>query len=168
MITSDLHLGHKNICKYRTGFKDAQQHHEILFENLARSITKRDTVYFLGDICFDAFWLEQISTIKCQHKKLIVGNHCTEHNPMSELVKVFDSVDSLLSKRNFWFTHCPIHPQEIRNRQGVIHGHLHGNIVLDAQLQPDKRFFNACVEHTEYKPISFEEIMKRMGKNESI
>ena len=163
LLTSDLHLGHKNICKYRTGFKDAQHHHETVFENLASSVSKRDTIYFLGDIAFDPYWLPLIKGIRAQHKKLIVGNHCTEHIPMSELVKCFDSVDSLLSKRNFWFSHAPIHPQEIRRRVANIHGHLHGNIVLDQNGEPDKRYINVCLEHTDYKPISFEEVIKRAG-----
>lgn len=123
LITSDLHLGHKNIHKYRTQFSTADEHHNFVFENLATNVGKRDTLYILGDCTFDKFWLEKIKNIKCQHKKLICGNHDSEHHTMKELCDAFDSVEALMSKRNVWFSHCPIHPQEMRGRLLNIHGH---------------------------------------------
>jgi len=171
LITSDLHLGHKNICKYRTQFSSADEHHNFIFENLATNVGKRDTLYILGDCAFDKYWLEKIKGIKCQHKKLICGNHDTEHHTMLELCDAFDSVEALMSKRNVWFSHCPIHPQEMRGRLLNIHGHLHNQIVMEGATdcfntyyeEVDTNYFNACVEHTNYKPISFSEIMEIRG-----
>ena len=171
LITSDMHLGHKNICKYRTQFSSADEHHNFIFENLATNVGKRDTLYILGDCAFDKYWLEKVKGIKCQHKKLICGNHDTEHHTMKELCDAFDSVEALISKRNVWFSHCPIHPQEMRNRVLNIHGHLHNHIVTKDRpfgfgittTDPDYMYFNACVEHTNYKPISFAEIMEIRG-----
>ena len=155
MITSDLHLGHKSICKYRTEFSTEEEHSETLFENLASSIKKADTIYFLGDIAFTKGWLEKIKSLRCRYKLLICGNHDTERGiSMRDLVDCYDNVMSLYSKRNYWFTHCPIHPSEIRGREGVIHGHLHDKVIDDG------RYFNACVEHTKYKPISFGDLTK--------
>lgn len=170
LISSDLHLGHKNICKYRTQFSSADEHHEFIFENLATNVGKRDTLYLLGDVAFDKYWLEKIKNIKCQHKKLICGNHDTEHHSMRELCDAFDSVEALMSKHNVWFSHCPIHPQEMRNCVLNIHGHLHGKLVErlehdcfnNYEFFTDESYFNACVEHTDYKPISFSEIMERI------
>ena len=171
LITSDIHLGHKNICKYRTQFSSAEDHHNFMFENLATNVGKRDTLYILGDCAFDKYWLERVKGIRCQHKKLICGNHDTEHHTMKELCDVFDSVEALMSKRNVWFSHCPIHPQEMRGRLLNIHGHLHNQIVTRPVIEygnivatePDTRYFNACVEHTNYKPINFAEIMEMRG-----
>lgn len=50
---SDLHLGHKNICKFRTGFNSVEEHNALIKENYHKRVTKRDTVYFLGDVAFD-------------------------------------------------------------------------------------------------------------------
>ena len=162
LITSDLHLGHKNISKYRTNFSSSEEHHGIIYDNLASSVNKSDTLYLLGDVAFDKYWLNKIKDINCKHKKLVCGNHDRDHHTMSELCDVFDSVDCLLSKRNVWFTHCPIHPQEIRSRIGVVHGHLHHKLVeVDGVV--DKRYFNACVEHTDWKPISYQDIIKITG-----
>lgn len=38
MITSDLHLGHKNIHKFRNDFACADDHHEFMFEQLACNV----------------------------------------------------------------------------------------------------------------------------------
>lgn len=76
MISSDLHLGHKAICKYRKDFKSSEEHNEILFDNLASNVNKADTLYLLGDVAFDKYWLDKVSKINCKHKKLICGNHC--------------------------------------------------------------------------------------------
>ena len=169
MLTSDLHLGHKAIHKYRPSFSSAEEHHEIMFDNLASNINKRDSLVLLGDICFSKEWLARIKEIKCLKKTIVVGNHDLEFGiTMRDLVDTYDSVQCLWSKRNYWFSHAPIHPQEMRTRKGNIHGHLHGNMVWKNWIHPvddfrpgldqiDQRYINVCVEHTDWKPITFQE-----------
>jgi calcineurin-like phosphoesterase family protein len=175
MITSDLHLGHKNIHKFRNQFATAEEHHEFVFENLATNINKADSVIFLGDIAFDMKWLEKLYFINCRKKTLILGNHDTERLNMLDLTSVYDSIHSLFSKRNCWFSHCPIHPGEFRGRALNIHGHTHDRLVMKqtsdfvrgSTIRADNydgRYFNACVENTDYKPISFSEILERIGE----
>jgi calcineurin-like phosphoesterase family protein len=167
MITSDLHLGHKNIAKFRKQFKTAEEHHETVFESLATNIKKRDSLILLGDIAFDKYWLGKVASIKCEKKLLICGNHDTENGiKMRDLVKAYDDVMALHSRRGYWFCHCPIHPQEFRGKKGNIHGHLHHKEVGEYMLSIDGRYFNrdsrylnVCVEHTGYAPISFAEIV---------
>ena len=169
MITSDLHLGHKNIHKFRSDFACADDHHEFMFEQLAKNIQKRDSLFLLGDIAFDKYWLNKIKEIKCVKKTLIIGNHDTENGiKFSDFVGVYDDVHSLFAKRNIWFSHCPIHSDQFRGKIKNIHGHLHGKLVLnqsnpifESTLKPDSRYINACVEHTDYAPISFADLMNR-------
>jgi len=166
-LTSDLHLGHKNIHKFRPDFKTAEEHHEIIFDNLASSINKRDSLILLGDVCFTRDWLERIKTIKCLSKTLIVGNHDLERGlTMRDMVETYDRVFALWEKKHFWLSHAPIHPQEIRGRKANIHGHLHGNMVWKRTEQTheaggmdeiDTRYINVCIEHTDWKPIPFSE-----------
>lgn len=170
MISSDLHLGHKNIIKYREQFSTAEEHHETIFENLATTINKRDTLFLLGDIAFTLEWHQRIAEINCRHKVLLLGNHDTDRSvKIHQFAGFYDKVHGLLSHRNYWFSHCPMHPQELRNRLGNIHGHLHGNNVWidgeapkeDGFSELDTRYFNACVEHTDWKPISFKELTQQ-------
>lgn len=168
MITSDLHLGHKNIHKFRDQFSTAEEHHEIIFDNFASNIKKSDSVILLGDIAFDKNWLNKLSDVKCRKKTLILGNHDTERLSIFDVVNsgAYDAIHSLYSKRNCLFSHCPIHVDQFRGKGLNIHGHLHDekvetlNLIWN-ELRPDLRYFNACVEHTNYKPISFSEIIDR-------
>jgi len=93
---------------------------------------------------------------------------------MRDLVNTYDAVYALWSKRDYWFSHAPIHPQEMRGKKGNIHGHLHGNNVWARQNatphmnddgkmveyydEIDQSYLNACVEHTDWKPITFKEL----------
>lgn len=172
LLTSDLHLGHRNICKYRTQFSSAEEHHNTIFENVASNVGKRDTLYLLGDIAFDRYWLEKIKSIKCKYKLLVIGNHDTERGiMMKDLVEVYDDVKSLFTHKNIWISHCPIHPQELRGRFGNIHGHLHNQVVKSQVMdrwyrwvQEDSRYVNTCVEHTDYKPIPFTDIQEKLER----
>jgi calcineurin-like phosphoesterase family protein len=166
-ITSDLHLGHRGICKYRTNFSTPEEHDAVIFDNLASSVTKRDTLFLLGDIAFTLEWHHRISDIKCKHKVIILGNHDTDRSVrVAQFAHLYDRVHGLLSHRNHWWSHCPIHPQEMRGRKGNIHGHLHAKLVQCEYMGDsdyvgevdDRRYLNACVEHTSWFPISFENL----------
>ena len=165
LVTSDLHLGHKNIHKFRQQFSTAEDHHNEIFENLAVNVKKNDSIIFLGDICFDDFWLEKIKNLNCKKKTLILGNHDTEKVNIRDIAFSYDAVHSMMNKRDSIFTHCPIHPDEFRKQSLNIHGHLHDKVIhkKGAMLMvPNTKYFNACVEHTDYKPITYAEIMQRL------
>jgi calcineurin-like phosphoesterase family protein len=165
-VTADLHLGHNNIHKHRPEFSSAEEHHEIIFDNLASTVTKNDTLYLLGDVAFSKEWLARIANLKVKHKILIAGNHDLERGiHMRDLVETYDAVYALWTKRNFWLSHAPIHPQELRNKKANIHGHLHGNMVWADTKAPteegfseiDQRYINVSLEHTDWKPIKLSE-----------
>jgi len=59
-------------------------------------------------------------------------------------------------------THIPIH-YSCMNRWVVnIHGHLHGNYIMYGDGL-DKRYYNACVEHTNFRPKLLDEILVETG-----
>lgn len=155
-LTSDLHLGHKNICKYRKQFKTVEEHDAIVFDNLASAVNKRDSVYFMGDIAFTLDGLEKIKSLNVKSKVLLLGNHDIERGiKMAHIMDTYDKVFSLHSKRNVWFSHCPIHPSEMRDRKGNVHGHGHKSVI------DDPRYFSVCLEHTNYKPVLFSQVVER-------
>lgn len=156
LLAADLHLGHKNITKFRTQFSSAEEHHEIVLENMKLSINKADSLWLLGDIAFTKDWLVRLQEIKCRRKVLILGNHCTDREvKFRDLVGIYDGVHALVSHRNYWFSHAPIHESEIRGKLGNIHGHIHSAAIDSPHYQ--------CVslEHTDYKAIYFEEVINR-------
>jgi calcineurin-like phosphoesterase family protein len=153
-VSSDLHLGHKNVLRFRDEFSSQQEHNETIFENLATAVNKRDSLYLLGDVAFDYYWLNRLKEIRCAKKTLILGNHDTDQRvDIRKLANVFNSIHSLHSRRNTWFSHCPIHESQFRGKTLNIHGHVHTKTL------PDKRYFNACVDVNDYKPVTFEQII---------
>lgn len=159
MISSDLHLGHKNAFKWREPFSSSEEHDEVIFDNLASSIGKRDTLLLVGDVAFTRDWLTKIADIKCQKKILVMGNHDTDRLSrgitVRHLCKVYDEIHALTSKSGFWISHAPIHPDEMRNRFGNIHGHTHGHVI------DDPRYINVCLEQTDWRPISFQQLLSK-------
>lgn len=153
VISSDLHLGHNNICKYRTDFSSAEEHHQIIFDNLAKSVNKADSLWLLGDVAFTKEWLNSLKSINCRRKVLIMGNHdCERGINYKDMVNVYDAVFGITSHRNCWFSHAPIHETEIRSRIMNVHGHTHQFLV------GDPRYVNVCVDQTEYKPVTFADL----------
>lgn len=153
---SDIHAGHKNIHKFRTQFETEDEHYQTVKENYHSVVTKRDKVFFLGDIAFTQEHLVDIGHWTAERKVLIVGNHCTDKIPMSEVVKHFDEVYSLYKYKSFWLSHAPIHPNELRGRYNL-HGHVHYATI------DDPRYFNCCLENTDFKPIDLNAIRNRLG-----
>ena len=71
-FTSDLHLGHKNIHNFRTQFESELHHREVIKENYHKVVTKRDKVYFLGDVAFTQETLEDVGTWVAEKKVLML------------------------------------------------------------------------------------------------
>lgn len=95
-------------------------------------------------------------TVVCRRNgKVSVSGNCTEHVHISEIVKNFDSVHSLIKYKEFWLSHAPLHPQELRGKINL-HGHVHGSTI------PDRNYFNCCLENTNYSPISLQQIRDKI------
>lgn len=165
-MLSDLHWGHKNIIKYRREFETPQQHDEYILDNILSTVTKRDTLWLLGDICFDYSGLEKILKVGrlVNSLHLILGNHDTDSTRRQSLIKTLmscsdvSSVHSLYKYKHTWLSHAPIHPDELRGKYNI-HGHTHGHLI------DDPRYANVCCEHVGYTPINYQEVLGRL-KNE--
>lgn len=136
-FTSDLHLGHKNIHKFRKGFESELEHQSYIANYWKATITKRDDVYVLGDACFTMDALDLMRDLPGT-KHLIRGNH--DELDTQAYLKVFKNVYGLKRYKEFWLSHAPIHPQELRGKVNL-HGHVHYHTV------PDNNYFNCCVEN---------------------
>jgi len=158
--TSDWHLGHKGISdKFRTQFESDQHHNESIIENYNKVILKRDTVFFLGDICFDKASLDLIRALP-GHKRLILGNHENQYGKFRsvELWDVFEKVHGLHTRKHVWLSHAPIHPEELRDKPNI-HGHVH-----EKTLQ-DWRYANVSLENCNYYPVDFQDIKASFEAN---
>ena len=166
-FTSDLHLGHKVISKYRPIVTSCDHNTEFMLHKLSL-LTKRDLLWVLGDFIFDHPHYESVvsSIQKMPFKlKLVMGNHDS-----LRLYRDFTSSIQLplFSHKNCWVSHCPIHPSELRNRDGNVHGHLHHGHVKRAHYNiesdcndlylPDPRYFNVNIDVNDYEFVPYETI----------
>ena len=144
----DLHLGHRNIMKYRKGFNQgttSEQHDEIVVDILCSSLSRRDTLFLHGDIFFTEHVVDKYSeTIlnSCQNVHLVMGNHDLERvsvqdkiRCMSKLISCGYNIHGIAKRNMFWLTHAPVHCDELRGKFNI-HGHVH-NMTID-----DYRYVN--------------------------
>ena len=151
-VTSDWHLGHKSVCRWRTEFTSSEQHDELILKLYNSKVTKRDIVWFLGDIIFSKEYLQIVKDLPGT-KRLVLGNHDTERGiDVADLCLVFDDIHGLAAYKGAWMSHCPIHQDELRGKFNI-HGHSHYHVV------DDPRYYNACLEHTDYAPKPYQNIL---------
>lgn len=163
-LWSDLHAGHEKSADFRLdlapppGVPAHGYQFDIMEHNYLLRVGVKDHVYFLGDVAFTKAALERIGTWPGT-KHLIMGNHETDREvELTDLMKVFSTISSLMKYKGFWLSHSPVHPDHIRGTYGInIHGHLH-NEVID-----DSRFVNVSVERTGYCPIDLDSLRYAIG-----
>jgi len=174
---ADLHLGHRNIHKYRnkpdgwaldqtamfTNFADSAEHDQCVVDRWLEMgfKTKRDTIYLMGDLAFTPEAWDLLDSLPGR-KVVILGNHCTERTHIEKIasLKTVNNVHSMLSYKGMWLTHAPMHPAHLRGKRNL-HGHLHGDLVKDP------RYFNCGLEHTNMRPIPLEEIFEEFDRRRS-
>lgn len=77
--TSDLHLGHEFVARTR-GYETAAEHDEALITRWNERVTKRDTVWVLGDVTGGAIQRGlDVLPLLAGRKHLISGNHDKTH-----------------------------------------------------------------------------------------
>jgi len=153
-FSSDFHLGHKVIVPKYRNFSSQEEHDNLILDNISK-LNKRDILFILGDFIFKSdkydYYINQLSKMSCRIK-LIMGNHDNLKLYKETRLPKLEIQLPLFSYKNFWISHCPIHPQEIRNKLGNIHGHLHNSELND------KRYFDVGLGKNNFKFVTFDEI----------
>lgn len=146
-ICADLHLGHKNITKYRN-FATPEEHDKYIIDRINSTITARDVLYLPGDVFFDIAALHNFKNKTHGNIKIIPGNH-DDKAVIAEMTKHFFVYGPHKYKKH-WITHIPMHPSELRGKPNI-HGHVHTNTI-----ENDYRYFNVSMENISYTPIRFD------------
>lgn len=137
-------------------------------------VDDQDRVYILGDVAFSPANMKNSVGRMKGRKVLVPGNH--EPPKMRKYFDLFDDVRGYVVKKGFIMSHIPIHPGSLSRWKLNIHGHTHANYVEDDdtwnqvtgpsggwQRGPDPRYFCACVEQTNFRPILLDDILKQRG-----
>lgn len=134
---SDLHFGHKNVQNFRKQFISEADNRHAIKKDWMDNVTKRDVVYVLGDAAFTMDSVEEFRWLSGR-KILVRGNH--DKLDTTAYLKHFEQVYGIIKYQEFWLSHAPIHPDELRGKVNL-HGHTHFHNI------DDPRYFNCCPEN---------------------
>lgn len=174
LFIADMHFGHENILRQcRSQFQTIEEMNAVIIENINRKMTKKDTLYILGDFAFRSkqsplVYLEAIKPKKI----LIMGNHDSswlKTLTKEEIARYFEQVlPQYEIKKNKIELHLNHFPQLAWNRSHFfaqsfsICGHIHNarDSTIAAQLFPQLNCqFNAGVDINHFEPVTFEELV---------
>jgi calcineurin-like phosphoesterase family protein len=149
----------------------AEEMDEHLVKVYNERVKLNDKIYFLGDVVINRRALKTLARLNGD-KVLIRGNH--DIFPDVEYREYFRELRAYHVMNGMILSHIPIHPDSL-GRFGVnIHGHTHANRVrkargVDARTgeilysdEIDPRYHCVCVEATDFAPILFEDVIKRI------
>lgn len=161
-LIADTHFNHKKIVEFNgvhgtklRPWTTVEEMNEAFIGNWNSVVPENGKVYILGDAGFGKTGLEIFRRLNGKHC-LIKGNH--DIRPLDEYLEHFYDIRGSHHLGDFVLTHIPIHPDSLsRYKDGNIHGHLHdGRVMLNGEI--DKRYICVSAEHTNFTPISFNQI----------
>lgn len=179
-LVSDTHFGHAGVCRFThpddpevklRPWSDPDEMDEEMVRRWNETVRPSDKVYHLGDVVINRRALPTLHRLNGD-KVLIRGNHDIfrdeEYRTYFRELRAYHVLNGMI------LSHIPVHEASL-GRFGVnIHGHLHASRVkrargVDAKTgaviygsEIDPRYWCACVEHTNFAPILFEDVMKRI------
>jgi calcineurin-like phosphoesterase family protein len=170
-LVSDTHFGHAGVCKFlrNDGSKlrpwdDPEEMDEEMVKRWNETVRPKDKVYHLGDVVINRRALKTLGRLNGE-KVLIKGNHdifkLEDYTPYFKDIRGYHVMNGMI------LSHIPVHEESLARFGTNIHGHLHYNRVtmLDTYLSKpiiDPRYHCVCVEHTDFKPILFEDVIKKI------
>ena len=177
-LVSDTHFGHKGVCHFTRNdgvtklrpFDTPEEMDEFMVEAWNARVRPNDKVYHLGDVVMSRRSLSIMNRLNGD-KVLIRGNHDIFKD--EDYRKYFRELRAYHVMNGMILSHIPIHSESL-GRFGVnIHGHLHANRVMrPARVLEefidhgcttiDERYHCVCVEQTDFAPILFEDVIKRI------
>ena len=172
-LVSDTHFGHAGVCRFTRNdgvtklrpWTDPDEMDEFMVAAWNERVRPNDKVYHLGDVVINRKSLTIMNRLNGD-KVLIRGNHDIfkdeDYTPYFRSLRGYHVMNGMI------LSHIPVHPESL-GRFGVnIHGHLHANRVMlpgfNGKITDiiDTRYHCVCVEQTDFAPILFEDVIKRI------
>jgi len=179
-LVSDTHFGHAGVCRFTRAdgctplrpWTDPEEMDEAMVAAWNERVRPNDKVYHLGDVVINRRALPILNRLNGD-KVLIRGNHDIfkdeDYTPYFRSLRGYHVMNGMI------LSHIPIHEESL-GRFGVnIHGHLHANRVMRYKTFEDGviptiplekvidiRYHCVCVEQTDFAPILFEDVIKRI------
>jgi calcineurin-like phosphoesterase family protein len=169
-LVSDTHFGHAGVCRFLRDdgtklrpWDNPEEMDEHMVKVWNETVRPTDKVYHLGDVVINRRAMSILHRLNGD-KVLIRGNHDIfrddEYRTHFRELRAYHVMNGMI------LSHIPIHEESL-GRFGVnIHGHLHANRVMKDNGYGgrviDPRYHCVCVEQTDFRPILFEDVIKRI------
>ena len=171
-LVSDTHFGHAGVCRFTESdgvtkirpWTDPAEMDEEMVKRWNETVRPNDKVYHLGDVVINRKALSIMSRLNGD-KVLIRGNHDIFRD--EEYRQYFRELRAYHVMNGMILSHIPIHEQSLGRFGTNIHGHLHtGRVQIRGfngkPMGIDPRYHCVCVEQTDFRPILFEDVIKRI------
>jgi len=158
---ADLHFSHRGIVRFadpESGvslrpWDTTESMDQDLVERWNRVVGARDKVFVLGDFVINRRALPVAAQL-AGLKTLVCGNHDTFRT--EEYARYFKDQKGAVDYKGWILTHVPVHPSQLSRWSANVHGHLHARKV------GDPRYLCVSAEQTDYAPITYEEVARRL------
>ena len=165
-LVSDTHFGHAGVCKFLRNdgvtklrpWDTPEEMDEFMVAAWNERVRPNDKVYHLGDVVINRRHLATLGRLNGD-KVLIKGNH--DIFKLEDYTRYFRDIRGYHVMNGMILSHIPVHEESLGRFGTNIHGHLHSNRVMkDGVVDP--RYHCVCVEQTDFAPILFEDVVKRI------
>jgi len=172
-LVSDTHFGHAGVCRFVRNdgvtklrpWTDPAEMDEAMVAAWNERVRPNDKVYHLGDVVINRKALGIMRRLNGD-KVLIRGNHDifkdTDYREHFRELRAYHVMNGMI------LSHIPIHSESLGRFGTNIHGHLHANRVMMPGFNGkitdivDVRYHCVCVEQTDFAPILFEDVIRRI------
>ena len=178
-LVSDTHFGHAGVCRFLRNdgvtklrpWDNPEDMDEFMIRAWNERVRPNDKVYHLGDVVINRRALATLARLNGD-KVLIRGNHDIFRD--DEYRKYFRELRAYHVMNGLILSHIPVHEASLGRFGCSIHGHLHANRVMKARGvdartgdilysdEIDPRYYNVSVEQTDFAPILFEDVLKKI------
>ena len=168
-LVSDTHFGHLGVCKFTRNdgvtklrpWDSPEEMDEEMVKRWNETVKPTDKVYHLGDVVINRKALGIMRRLNGD-KVLIRGNHDIFRD--EEYREHFRELRAYHVMNGMIMSHIPIHSESLGRFGTNIHGHTHANRVMTGikNSKIDPRYHCVCVEQTDFRPILFEDVIKRI------
>ena len=178
-LVSDTHFGHQGVCKFMRNdgvtklrpWDTAEEMDEAMVKAWNERVRPNDKIYHCGDVVINRRALSIMDRLNGD-KVLIRGNHDIFRD--DEYRKYFRELRAYHVMNGLILSHIPVHEASLGRFGCSIHGHLHANRVMKARGvdartgdilysdEIDPRYYNVSVEQTDFAPILFEDVLKKI------
>lgn len=164
-ISSDYHLGHKNVIKYdNRPFDSIDEMDEAIIKNHNNVVGPNDDFYFLGDFCFNRAKTENYLQRLNGNKFFICGNH-----DKRDTIKLYREYGTYLgglqrltlNDQDLILCHYSMRVWD-KSHRGTIHlyGHSHGSL----EHTPWGKSMDVGIMLSDYSPYNLKTIVHLMDK----